>query len=162
MRGDSTITAFLMVGLTASLIAQVEQPPKTLTYEVASIKQHKIGVGGGWSTSGGRQTIIGTTTAVLLTYAFDIHDHEIAGAPSWIHSEFLDVIAQAEEKRSEADFRVMMRSLLEERFALKAHEEMRELPKYRLILANKDRTLGPHLLKSNIDCAELRRRGEKP
>jgi uncharacterized protein (TIGR03435 family) len=50
----------------------------------------------------------------------------------------------------------MMQSLLEERFALKAHRETREGPVYRLVLAKQDGTLGPQLLKSNSEC------GDKP
>lgn len=32
---------------------------------------------------------------------------------------------------------------------------------YRLVLARKDGALGPQLVKSEVDCAELRRRGER-
>ena len=109
-----------------------------------------------------RQTIINTTANILIGYAFDLQQYEIIGAPSWVGSDRLDVIVQAEGKPTEADARLMMQSLLEERFALKAHRERRESPIYRMTVARNDGTLGPYLIKSNIDCAELRRRGEKP
>jgi uncharacterized protein (TIGR03435 family) len=44
----------------------------------------------------------------------------------------------------------MLRALLEERFQVKVHTEMRETKTYALILANKDGKLGPRLQRS--DC----------
>ena len=46
----------------------------------------------------------------------------------------------------------MLRSLLQDRFALKAHREQRELAKYRLVLADANGRLGPQLKKSTSKC----------
>ena len=46
----------------------------------------------------------------------------------------------------------MIRSLLEERFKLKAHRETRELPIYELVVARADRRLGPEMRKPAADC----------
>ena len=46
----------------------------------------------------------------------------------------------------------MIRSLLEERFKLKAHRETRELPVYELVVARTDRRLGPEMRKPAADC----------
>jgi uncharacterized protein (TIGR03435 family) len=127
-------------------------PEKKPAFEVASIKPNKDTAGGGWSSSGGRQTIIGTTATVLVMSAFNLHEYEIIGAPSWSDTERLDVIAQAEGTPTPEESRLMMQSLLEERFALKAHHETREGPIYRLVLAKKDGTLGPQLLKTSSEC----------
>ena len=162
MNGHRVMTATLLLGLSASLLAQAGAPVKKPSFDVASIKPNKSASGGGWSSSGGRQTIINTTAGILVSYAFDLHDYEIADAPPWLHTDRLDVIVQTETPPTEEESRVMMQSLLEERFALKAHREARDGPNYRLTLARKDGTLGPQLLKSGIDCAELRRRGDKP
>ena len=50
---------------------------------------------------------------------------------------------------------LMLRSILAERFTLKAHLEMRELPIYELVVARADRTLGPQLRPSPTDCDAL-------
>jgi len=104
-------------------------PEKKPAFEVASIKPNKDTAGGGWSSSGGRQTIIGTTATVLVMSAFNLHEYEIIGAPSWSDTERLDVIAQAEGTPTPEESRLMMQSLLEERFAL-----------------------GPQLLKTSSEC----------
>ena len=159
MRTLVVTAAAFALGVSASIFAQA-LPEKKPAFEVASIKPNKDPRGGGWSASGGRQTIIGTTASVLVMYAFDLHEYEIVDAPPWLRTDRLDVIVQAETPPTEEESRLMMQTLLEERFALKAHRETREGPKYRLSLARKDGTLGPQLIKSNIDCEELRRRGE--
>lgn len=147
-----TIPLFaLALGLATSLAAQGD-PDKKPSFEVASIKPNKNPRGASWSASGGRETIIGTTTSVLIRNAFNVHDYQIIGAPSWSDSEYLDLIIQAEGKPTEEESRLMMQSLLEERFAMKAHREIREGPVYRLVLAKKDGTLGPQLVKSDSEC----------
>jgi uncharacterized protein (TIGR03435 family) len=95
--------------------------------------------------------------------AFDIQDdYQLVGGPSWMDSELFDVIAQAPSNVKPDDFPVMMRALLEERFALKTHRETRQGPIYRLVLARSDGRLGPQLRKSPMTCAEFMGRGGKP
>jgi uncharacterized protein (TIGR03435 family) len=151
MLGRTLLLSAVTLGLKVSVAAQDTLQTKP-SFEVASIKPNKDTGGGSWSSSGGRQTIIGTTATVLIMSAFNVHDFEIIGAPSWSDSERLDVIAQAEGKPTPEESRLMMESLLEERFALKAHREAREGPVYRLILAKKEGTLGPQLLRSDSEC----------
>jgi len=49
----------------------------------------------------------------------------------------------------------MLRTLLAERFKLVVHTETRELPTYSLILARKDRALGPQLHHADVDCEPM-------
>lgn len=148
------LTAAVAVGVTASLAAQAA-PKKAPSFEVASVKPSTTD-GVSWSLSGNRQTIIGTTAVNLISHAFNLHDYEIIGGASWLRDddERFDVIAQAEGKATAGEFRLMMQSLLEERFALKAHLETREGPVYRLVIVKRDGTLGPQLLKSNSECGD--------
>jgi uncharacterized protein (TIGR03435 family) len=50
------------------------------------------------------------------------------------------------------DARELVRRLVEDRFALKAHTETREMPIYNLVLARSDRTLGPRIKPATVDC----------
>ena len=47
----------------------------------------------------------------------------------------------------------MVRTLLRERFGLRAHVEMRRMPVYVLTVASTDGTLGPNLRKVEMDCS---------
>jgi len=48
--------------------------------------------------------------------------------------------------------RLMLRSLLGDRFRLGVHTEARDLPIFALVLANRDGRLGPQLKASALDC----------
>ena len=63
MRTGIVTAAALALGVSASILAQSGAPEKKPSFEVASIKPSKV-TGGGWSSSGGRHTIIGTTNTV--------------------------------------------------------------------------------------------------
>jgi uncharacterized protein (TIGR03435 family) len=151
MATRSALIAAFAFGFTVSALGQTGAPERKPSFEVASVKPNKE-TGGSFSLSGNRQTFIGTTAGSLIAYAFNLRDAEVIGGPPWVHADRLDVIAQAERKPTPEEFRLMMQSLLEERFALKAHRETREAPVYRLVLAKRDGTLGPQLLKSDSEC----------
>jgi uncharacterized protein (TIGR03435 family) len=78
----------------------------------------------------------------LIEFAWDVNAERISGAPSWIEHTNYDI----EAKVDDADIsmmrdltplqrREMVRKLLENRFALKVHEETKELPVYALVVA---------------------------
>ena len=149
------VAAFLSGGL----FAQTPQAPQApaadqkLSFEVASIKPHNPNErGGGWASKGGRQTIIGTTTLILIQSAFSLNQNEILSAPSWVGTDVLDVLTVSQGEPTSIQAQAMMRSLLEDRFALKAHLETRDVPDYRAVLSRKDGGLGPQLAKA-VDCA---------
>jgi uncharacterized protein (TIGR03435 family) len=135
--------------LSSGLLAQSPPTIQKLTFEVASIKPHsQIDGSGGWSYEGGRQTIVNTTALILITSTFGLHDYETSSVPSWVSSDRFDVVTISRGNPTSDELDAMMLSLLEERFALKAHVETRELPMYRLVLARADRRLGGQLVKA--------------
>jgi uncharacterized protein (TIGR03435 family) len=72
---------------------------------------------------------------------------QIVGGPTWMDSDRYDIQAKADcsgGKLSNEQTQLMMQSLLEDRFQLKAHKETRELPVYNLVVG-KD---GPKLKAS--------------
>ncbi len=96
----------------------------------------------------------GTPTQMLLHLAFNVEDDRIIGAPSWVQSSRYDIEAKVApedapklEKLKSEDRRAMLIPLLVERFNLKYHHEMRELPMYSLVLAKG----GPKLTESKVE-----------
>src|SRR3984957_9616263 len=64
--------------------------------------------------------------------------------PDWARTSRFDIQARAQSNPTKEEMRLMMQSLLIERFHMKVHHEMREVPVYALILA-KPGKMGPNL-----------------
>jgi uncharacterized protein (TIGR03435 family) len=146
----------------ASTAVQTTRRP---TFDVASVKptaDFNAERGGGFG-SGGRfvMTNVDVRTLVRIAYRSGpvLFPSQIIGGPSWTGSQRYDVTARAGSELATlpADQLarlqpLLLQSLLEDRFKLKAHRETRNLPRYALILARKDGTLGPQLRRSSSDC----------
>lgn len=124
---------------------------------------------------GGRFNAINMTLWQILSIAYPVDGRfrdeiQLTGGPAWIKSDRFDIVAKAEGSpmldtnkpgatvtdtdRSAVDrIRLMLRRFLAERFKLRMHNEMRELPIYELVLAKRDGSLGPDLRRSAGDCA---------
>jgi len=69
-----------------------------------------------------------------MTYANDIPGYLLLG-PDWIETDGYDVAATAKNSPSVTELRLMLRTLLEDRFKLKTHRETKEIPAYWLVIA---------------------------
>ena len=88
-----------------------------------------------------------TTLRDVIAYAFGTgYDGEVAGEPSWVHSDRFDVQGKVDEQEAaafralsrddrEEKLRLMVQSLLKERFHLKYHFATKEMAVYRLQIA---------------------------
>lgn len=128
-----------------SQASQIKKP----SFEVISIKPSAplqggaVRIGGG--TTGDRYTMTGVTLRMLLQNAYSrastggpIAQLQIIGGPNWIDSDRYDIQARADCSGgvlSREQVQVMIQSMLEDRFQLKAHMETRELPTYNLVVA---------------------------
>jgi uncharacterized protein (TIGR03435 family) len=74
------------------------------------------------------------TLKMMMATAYQVPDFQISGGPKWIDSERFDIEARAEDpKTGYIQLRLMMQSLLEDRFRLKLHRETRESAVYLLV-----------------------------
>ena len=130
------------------------------SFEVASIKPsagdgRQVGIG---VLPGGRYRATGVTARMLIQQAYDIRDFQISGGPGWLASDRYDINAKAETPNLTRDtIKVLLQSLLAERFNLVVHRETKELPIYALVVG-KD---GPKLHKSEIQ-PDLQNSGTPP
>jgi uncharacterized protein (TIGR03435 family) len=156
----------LAVGAFSTLRAQAPAPDtKPPAFEVASVKPNKSGENGGVMT--GLLTSQFKATNVLLrqfiTFAYQVQGFQIEGGPSWIGSDRFDIVAKAESNPPPqvpggppGPLRLMLRTLLADRFKLILHHQTKELPIYALVMLRADGTLGPRLHRSDTDCAAIR------
>jgi uncharacterized protein (TIGR03435 family) len=127
-------------------------------FEVASVKLNKDGapIGETPKRSGDRFTMINTELYWMITYAYHLEGaFELIAdrkGPLWT-DDYYDVQAKAPAGATEEQVRLMMQSLLEDRFKLKAHRETRESAMYRLVIAKGGMKLHPETfeLKTQIN-----------
>ena len=86
--------------------------------------------------SPGTFTVTNNSLDELIRWAYRVKEYQISG-PAWLNddSESFDIEAKMPPATSKAQLRLMMRTLLEERFKLSLHRETRGLPIYELLVA---------------------------
>lgn len=95
------------------------------------------------------------TVVSLIQIAYELQDYQVVGGPQWAREDRFDIAARAGREASFAEMRLMLRSLLAERFKLATHAEQREMSSYALVLSRSDKRLGPRLKKNDDDCKSL-------
>jgi len=134
-----------------------QQPP--LAFETASVKPNKSGDEKRFTRvdPGGGLTVVNMQLRELITWAYQIQSFQLEGGPGWIASDRFDILAKPEREvpsTGEQDpRRMMLRTLLADRFKLVMHKETKELPIFELVLARQDGKLGPQLRPAAVDCA---------
>lgn len=105
-------------------------------FDVASVR---LNTGEGRSlleATPGRFAATNISVQRLLLIAYSIQDFQMVDAPSWTASEHYDVTAKASGDTTVNQMEgPMLQALLLERFGLKAHREIRVLPRYELKVA---------------------------
>jgi uncharacterized protein (TIGR03435 family) len=91
---------------------------------------------------------------LLIRDAYALQGFQLVGGPSWLDSERFDILAKAEGNPTPDQERLMLRTLLAERFALSVHAETRELPLYAMVMTRADGRPGPRLRRTGADCSE--------
>jgi uncharacterized protein (TIGR03435 family) len=75
------------------------------------------------------------TLKMLIGTAYRVQGFQISGGPGWIGSDRFDVEGNAEDPNADFDqLRLMLQSLLEDRFHLQLHREVKEFPIYALVV----------------------------
>src|SRR5262245_2129904 len=136
--------AFAVIPLLSQTPAQTPATPKP-SFEVISVKPGAPAAGfrgGGPRGNSLSMSNMPLRMLVQMAYARTTGSApgiqlQIQGAPGWMDSELYDVQAKADCSNGaipREQMQLMIQSLLEERFQLKAHYETRELPIYNLVV----------------------------
>jgi len=90
------------------------------------------------SLSHGTLNFEGLTLTNLILQAYDVQRSQVTGCPSWCDSEFFDVVGKAADPNATPDqIRLMLQTLLVERFKLLVHRENRDVPGYALVVSKR-------------------------
>jgi uncharacterized protein (TIGR03435 family) len=124
--------------------AQAQAQAQKPAFEVASIKSNTREQGpGSLGVFGGRLIATAVTLRPILQLAYRpatgrLLDYQFIGAPDWIDKDRYDIDAKPEGDARPIPrerLQLLVQSLLEDRFRLKAHRETRELPVYYLFVS---------------------------
>jgi uncharacterized protein (TIGR03435 family) len=128
---------FLFVALCAA-------PLFSQSFEVAEIKVNKTGPGpSSAQLINGQVHLTNGTMRLLVVAAYKVSPDAVIG-PGWIDSERYDLAAKSTPDAKEDQLRAMLKTLLIERFKLKAHVEERPTAAYALLVGK-----GGHKMKES-------------
>jgi uncharacterized protein (TIGR03435 family) len=134
-------------------LAAVDDPAPS--FAVASIKpsqaQVKFEHDGKTVTSPTGVTMQDVTAATCIKWAYAVQDSQIAGPPS-LQSEHYDIMAKTDEPVTLEQLKLMMRTLLAERFRLTFHRQSKQTRSYLLTVAR-----GGHKLQESAAGASTSR-----
>jgi uncharacterized protein (TIGR03435 family) len=91
---------------------------------------------------GKRVSVTDATLRDLIRLAYQVKDYQILGPP-WLAGEKFEIAATLPDGATKEQAPAMLRTTLEQRFHLKLHREMRELPVYALVVDKKEAKLTP-------------------
>src|ERR1700722_11096082 len=132
-----------IAGLLALTMVVLAQQPERPSFEVASIKpgdpnERRISL---FIQPGGKLTTTNASLQMMIGFAYDIRNHQISGGPAWLDSAKFNVEAKAPGDikispgpEGAAQLRLMLQSLLAERFKLVVHRETRQQQVYDLVV----------------------------
>ena len=83
-----------------------------------------------FTSPGGRFRASATTLKFLLEWAYGIQPSQHSGGPSWIGTDRYDIVAKAEGNATDTQIKLMVQTLLADRFKLRLHQERKELSAY--------------------------------
>ena len=137
MRRVLTALAFLV--LSGAVSAQ--SPQNTQKFDAADISLRlKTGTTGqpnitGGVLRGGRYDLRNATMVDLIATAYSINDNElIVGGPAWLERNRFDIAAKAPQTTSPANVKLMLQTLLADRFKLALHKDTRPMAGFVLTL----------------------------
>ena len=124
--------AFGQAGITAS---RASAPAFEAADVHASAKTRMPSMAAG-GLRGTRYLVRQATMVDLINLAYDIDNDKILGGPSWLDTDRFDVSARAPSGSTPDQAKLMMQTLLAERFSLKVRHDSKEMPGFVLSLGS--------------------------
>ncbi len=86
---------------------------------------------------GGRYEVKNATMVDLIGIAYGFDPDKVLGGPNWLEMDRFDVLAKVPADSTPETQKLMLQSLLEDRFKLVVHNDTRPLPTYALTVGKK-------------------------
>ena len=152
-------------GVTAlALMASLAASGACQQFDVTSVKVSERSTPGTASAGSGMQNPTWysarySTLSQLIRKAYELEDYQLSGGPSWLGSDRFDVDGRTTSGTAPADMLMMLRTLLKDRFGLKAHFETKSIEANVLTVAPGGPKISPKFhptSQSGSDIANLK------
>ena len=134
MNMKPNILVITLAAFTAISSAQTPAGTKP-AFEAASIKMSSINDGSDSDFSLGRVHMQGTVRAIIRV-AYSVSSDRIEGGPKWLDDEHYEITAKAEGPAESDELRMMLQTLLADRFGLQFHRVTKTVSGYSLTINN--------------------------
>ena len=149
-----------LVALLGASVAAQESKPR---FEVASVRVNLSGnlsqINFAFLPTRFVATMVPLRALIAIAYADEGREpgmERVVGGPAWVDLAFFDVQGTTGTPTPQGTMRLMLRRLLEERFALRLVNEQRMTDAYALVMARSDGRPGPQLKPAQLkDCSKL-------
>jgi uncharacterized protein (TIGR03435 family) len=165
------LVPFLLVGIAIVSVTPLARSQSngdrttSVAFEVASVKRNPAGPNSPTRAGlqpGERVTMVNVPLLTLIQVAYP-EMSAVTGGPAWIgkmndpnfDAHRFDVAAKAPAPTTVEQLRLMLRSLLADRFKLALRTETRTVDAYALRVASADGKLGPNIRPAAADCQTL-------
>ncbi len=127
--------AGIALAITVIAVAQTN-PVARPEFAVASVKRNNANCCVGYGLGDGKLHGNDVTLKTLIAWAYQVQQFQILGGSSWMAADRFDVEAKTDDQKADyAHLRLMLQSLLEDRFKVRLHRDTKELPIYSLVVA---------------------------
>jgi uncharacterized protein (TIGR03435 family) len=131
-----TVAALLVFSINRGYSQDAARTP---AFEVASIEPCKPGTPEPpgehmgmvqFTSPGGRFRATATSLKFLMEWSWGIQPGQHSPGPSWMENDRYDIVAKAPGNPSDEEMKLMVRTLLADRFRLKVHRENKQMAAY--------------------------------
>lgn len=113
----------VLILISLASFAQAQNAP---AFEVASIRAGNPGKEFIEAVPGSL-TMRNVRLTACIRWAYGVYEYQVSG-PGWLNDTWFDISAKAGSPVKEAELRVMLQTLLADRFKLSAHRQTKEIP----------------------------------
>jgi uncharacterized protein (TIGR03435 family) len=108
----------------------VKALPKFVAADVHAAPYRTFPFANGGVLRGDRYVWHQATIVDLVSVAYGVNSEMVQGGPAWLERDRFEVVGLADPKTSKEELKLMLQSLLAERFALVLHEGEKPMPAY--------------------------------
>ena len=111
-----------------------------------------LGPGDAYTPTGGLFTAGNQPLIAYIGFAYKLRESDLPGLQNWVYNDRFDIEARTQANPTKAQMRLMMQSLLADRFKLAVHTATKQGPVFALVLSKPGKT-GPQLQRNAEPCS---------